>query len=56
MKIEWFKTIIENFIYYYCLFLARYQLDISSEPNERHAERYYHLAILLNPEIGKRKG
>uniref|UniRef100_A0A7M5WZX7 Protein SMG5 n=2 Tax=Clytia hemisphaerica TaxID=252671 RepID=A0A7M5WZX7_9CNID len=32
--------------------IARYQLDVSSEPNPRHAERYYHLAILLNPAVG----
>lgn len=32
--------------------IARYQLDLSPDQNERHAERYYHLAILLNPAIG----
>lgn len=32
--------------------IARYQIDILTEQNDGLAERYYHLAILLNPENG----
>jgi len=32
--------------------IARYQLDVVPEANETLAERYYHLAIILNPENG----
>jgi len=32
--------------------ISRYQADITAEPNYQLSERYYNLAILLNPEYG----
>jgi protein SMG5 len=32
--------------------IARYQLDVTSQPDEGQAERYYHLAILLDSSNG----